>query len=245
MNKTQSKNTVHDHFRDILEVASYLSTSAVPDTVIEMVLTYLRERLGKRARCAFLEGEDLKLRYWAGEYLCPINGLQVNKDSVVWDVVKKGVAVNLTDPALANGYAHTLSEPIRMKTIIPLSYSDPMTQELKKMGALIVDSGKEETPISEEDFAYLQVIGRLLGAIMGRAELINQLMASCSRQEEILMETAHNFRNRIVVIGGLSRSITKLAKGTKLEEKASKLHSEVRALEKHLADFERYMPLKG
>lgn len=245
MNKPQLKNAFPDHFRDILEVASYLSTSSVPDTVIEMVLTYLRERLGKRARCAFLEGEDLKLKFWAGEYLCPINGLHVNRDSVVWDVVKKGVAVNLTDPALANGYGHTLSEPIRMKTIIPLSYSDPMTQEVKKIGALIVDSGKEETPISEEDFAYLQVIGRLLGAIMGRAELINQLMASCNRQEEILMETAHNFRNRIVVIGGLSRSIAKLAKDTKLGEKASKLHSEVKTLEKHLADFERYMPLKG
>lgn len=44
-------------FRDILDVARLLSSSAVPEQVIETVLTNLCERLGKRSRCALLEGK--------------------------------------------------------------------------------------------------------------------------------------------------------------------------------------------
>ena len=241
--KITKKNT-QNSFRDILDMTRFLSSSTIPEKVIETVLAQLRERLGKRARCAFLEGDDLKLKFWAGEHVCPIEGLKIHKDSIVWDAVKKGVAINLTEPQQTNGYTHTLSAPIKIKAIIPLDYTDPMTQQEKKLGVLIVDSGEEETPISTEDFEYLQVIGELLGAIVGRAELIKQLMASCDRQETILMETAHNFRNRIVVISGFSRQIAKLSKGTELEEKAMKLEKEVKELESHLAVFEKYMTLK-
>jgi len=232
----------HDpYFKDILELARLLSASTVPEKVIETVLNNLCERLGKRARCAFFEGEDLKLRFWAGELPCPVEGLKIHKDSIVWDVVKKGVAVNITDPHQTNGYTHTLLTPVKIKAIIPLRYMDPLTNEEKQLGALIVDSGKEETPISPEDFEYLQVIGQLIGAIMGRAQLIEQLMATCQRQEMILMETAHNFRNRIVVIGGLSRRIAHALKGTDIAEKAEQLLKEVEALETSLVVFEKYM----
>jgi hypothetical protein len=70
-------------------------------------------------------------------------------------------------------------------------------------------------------------------------------MTSCRRQEAILMETAHNFRNRIAVIGGFSRRIAHLAEGTELADKAKHLHEEVTALEAHLAQFEKYMSLKA
>ena len=231
-------------FEDILEIARLLGLSTVPERVIETVLTHLCERLGKRARCAFLEGDDLRLRFWAGEHVCPVGGLQVHKDSIVWDVVNKGIAINLIEPKQTNGYTHTLSKPIKIKAVIPLKYADPVTREEKKLGALIVDSGKEGIPISEEDFEYLQVIAELLSAIMGRAELIEQLMASCRRQEAILMETAHNFRNRIVAIGGFSRQMVELAQDTKFAERASRLYSEVKGLEAHLTVFEEYMKLK-
>jgi GAF domain-containing protein len=244
MKKAKKGKDLHGHFQDILETVSLLDSSTVPEKVIEMVLNDLRERLGKRARCAFLEGDDLKLRFWAGEHVCPIEGLQINKDSVVWDALKKGVAVNLTDPHQTNGYKHTLSSPIKVKAIIPLRYADPITQKENKLGALIVDSGTGETPISAEDFQYLQIIGQLISAIIGRAKLIEQLMTFCSRQESILMETTHNFRNRIVVIGGFSRQIAQMAHGTELAEKAIILQKEVKALEFHLAIFEKYMSMK-
>lgn len=242
--KTQKGKSFYGRFEDILEIARLLGLSAVPERVIETVLTHLCERLGKRARCAFLEGDDLRLRFWAGEHVCPVGGLQVHKDSIVWEVVKKGVAINLVEPGQTNGYTHTLSKPIKIKAVIPLRYADPVTRKEKKLGALIVDSGKADIPISEEDFEYLQVIAELLGAIMGRAELIEQLMASCRRQEAILMETAHNFRNRIVAIGGFSRQMVELSQDTTFAERASRLYNEVKELEAHLAVFEEYMTLK-
>ena len=96
-------------FRDILQITRWLSSSSVPEKVIETILTDLHERLGKRSRCALFEGDDLRLRFWAGEHNCPIGGLTVDKESVVWDVVRKGVALNLTDPRQTKGYKHSLA----------------------------------------------------------------------------------------------------------------------------------------
>jgi len=231
-------------FQDILEVARLLSSSTIPEKVIEAVLTHLCERLGKRSRCALLEGDDLRLQFWAGEHSCPVGGLLVDKNSIVWDVVNKGIAINLTDPRQTNGYTHSLAEPIKIKSIIPLTYVDPITQQKKKLGALIIDSGQEGVPISEEDFEYLQVIGQLISAIAGRTELIEQLMTSCRRQEAILLQTAHNFRNSIAVIGGFSQRIAQLTIDKELAAKATHLHEEVKTLEAHLAEFETYMNLK-
>jgi hypothetical protein len=228
-------------YRDILEITRVVGSALDRDEVIRTVLTNLCERLGKRARCAFLEGEELRLRFWAGHEQVPIGGLPVHKESIVWEAIRKGTPVNLTDPHQTDGYRHTLAEPIKIKAIIPLGFVDPMTRQEKKLGALIVDSGKEGVAISAEDFEYLQVIGHLIGAIAGRADLIQQLMTSCRRQEDILMETAHNFRNRIAIIGGYSRRIAQLARGTELGEKAGEMHQEVRALESHLKQFEKYM----
>jgi len=231
-------------FDDILEATRLLSSSSVPERVVETVLVNLCERLGKRARCAFLEGEELTLRFWAGEHTVPVGGLTVNKESIVWEAVRKGVAMNLTDPHQTNGYPHTLSEPSKIKAIIPLGYIDPMTGQERKLGVLVVDSGRNGAPISREDFEYLQVIGELISAIIGRAELIQQLVSSCRRQETILMETAHNFRNRIAAIGGFSRRIARMAHDPELADNAKHLHEEVVALEAHLAEFEKYMSFK-
>ena len=197
------------------KVARLLSSGTVPEKVIEAVVTHLCERLGKRSRCALL---------WAGEHSCPVGGLPVDKHSIVWDVVNKGIAVNLIDPRQTDGYTHSLAEPIKMKAIIPLTYVDPMTQKKRKLGALIVDSGQEGVPIPEEDFEYLQVIGQLISAVAGRSELIQQLMTSCRRQEAILMQTDHNFRNSIAVIGGFSRRMAQLTTDEELAAKATHLH---------------------
>jgi hypothetical protein len=242
--KSKARSRRDGCFRDILEASRLLGSNAVPEKVIETVLTHLCERLDKRARCAFLEGDNLTLRFWAGAPTIPVTGLKINPDSIVWEAVNKGVPINLTDAHQTNGYTHTLAEPIKIKAIIPLSSTDPLTKRARKLGALIVDSGTKGTPISAEDFEYLQVIGELISAMIGRAELIDMLMTSCHRQEAILMETAHDFRNRIVAIGGFSRRIARLAKNTELEDKATHLREEVHALEAHLVKFEKYMSLK-
>jgi GAF domain-containing protein len=240
----KAKRHTGGRFHDILETAHLLSLSTVPEKVAETVLAHLCERLGKRSRCVLLEGDELRLSFWAGEHSCPLEGLKVVRGSVVWDAVRKGVAVNLTDPRQTNGYAHTLAQPIKIKSVIPLMYTDPLTGQPKKLGALIVDSGQAGEPISEEDFEYLQVVGELISAILGRAELIRQLMTSCRRQEAILMETVHNFRNSIAVIGGFALRVAQLAEDTELADRATHLHEEVKTLEGHVAVFEKYMSVK-
>jgi GAF domain-containing protein len=241
---TKTKKDKEGPFRDILDAARLLSSSEIPERVIETVLTHLCERLGKRARCALLEGDNLKLRFWAGEHTCPIGGVKIRKNSVVWDAVRKNQPINLTNARQSNHFEHTLSAPISVKSIIPLSYVDPLSNKQKSLGVLIVDSGQENIPISAEDFEYLQVIGQLISAIVGRKELIKQLLGSCRRQEAILMEAAHNFRNSIAIIGGFSRRIARLSQKTEMAENAIDLLREVQTLEKHFAEFEKYMNLK-
>lgn len=239
--KNQKKPDEKSRFQDILEVARVLSSSIVPEKVIETVLVHLCDRLGKRARCALLEGDDLRLRFFAGPHTCPVEGLKIDKESIVWEAVRKGTPLNLVNGHETEGYRHTLSVPITIKSVIPLSYFDPLTERERKLGALIVDSGREHVPISAEDFEYLQVIGQLISAVVGRSDLIRQLMASCRRQEAILMETVHHFRNSIAAIAGFSRRIAKLADNPETAEKAKHLEEEVRALEAHVAEFEKYM----
>jgi hypothetical protein len=228
-------------FRDILEVTRLLSSSTAPEKVIESVLAHLCERLGKRVRCALLEGDELRFRFWVGQYGCPVGGLSVDKGSIVWEVVRKGTPVNLTDTAQADGYTHSLDAPIKVKSVIPLTYVDPVTNQTRRLGALIVDSGTEGVPISADNFEYLQIIGQLISALVGRADLIQQLMTSCHRQEAILMQTADSFRNSIAIIGGFSRRVARLAKDTSLATAASHLYEEVEILEAHLAEFEGHM----
>ncbi|KYC44830.1 MAG: hypothetical protein APG10_01413 [Candidatus Methanofastidiosum methylothiophilum] len=81
--KPGKKKDKEGPFRDILETASVLSSSEIPEKVIETVLTNLCERLGKRCRCALLEGDDLRLRFWAGEHSCPIGGVRIKENSIV------------------------------------------------------------------------------------------------------------------------------------------------------------------
>jgi transcriptional regulator with GAF, ATPase, and Fis domain len=241
--KEKNKKDRLGPFGDILEVARLLSSSTVPEKVIETVLTHLCERLGKRARCALLEGDDLRLRFWAGEHTCPVGGVKIRENSIVWDAVRQGKPINLTRAEQTKDYEHTLSVPIKVKSVIPLSYVDPISQQKKTLGVLIVDSGKEGAPVSAEDFEYLQVIGQLISAIVGRTDLIQRLMDSCRRQEDILMETADHFRNSIVIIGGFSRRIARLAEDRSLAKDAIELEEEVKTLEVHLAEFEKYMNL--
>jgi len=194
-----------------------------------------------RARCVLKEGEELKLHCWVGKYECPMEKIPICKESIVWKVVKEGVPVNLTETHQCEGYSHTLAEGVKIKAIVPLWYVDQVTQEEKRVGALIVDSGKKGMPVSGEDFEYLKVVGELIGAAAGKAELTEQLIESYKRKEIMVRETAHAFRNRITAIGGFSRRIAELAKDKDLGDEARLLYQEVQLLESHLEQFEKYL----
>jgi len=230
-------------YQDLLEIARLVSWCMNRDYLIKTCLDHISKRLGKRARCCLKEGEELKLQCWVGRYKRPIEQVPICKESIVWKVVKKGVPLNLTNPHDSEGYRHTLGEEIKIKAIIPLWYVDPLTQEERRAGALIVDSGREGVPISSEDFEYLKVVGELIGAATGKAELVEQLEEINKTKEAMVRETAHAFRNRITAIGILSRRIAGLAKNTDLTHEARMLYREVQKLQVHLGRFEKYIEI--
>jgi len=230
-------------YQDLLEIARLVSWCMNRDYLIRTCLDHIIQRFGMRARCVLMEGEDLKLHCWVGKYECPMEQVPVCKESIVWRVVEKGAPINLTDPSLMAGYRHTLKKGIKIKAVIPLWYVDSITQEERKVGALIVDSGKKGLPISDEDFEYLKVVGELIGAAIGKAELTEQLIDFDKRKEIMVRETAHAFRNRITAIGGFSRRMVQLAKNTDLAKEAKMVFEEVQELEAQLERFEKYMSI--
>ena len=228
-------------YEDLLEIARLVSWCTDREYLIKTCLDHIIQRLGMRARCLLAEGDDLKLQCWVGKYECPMEQVPVCKESIVWRVVESGTPVNLTDPSLMAGYRHTLKKGIKIKAVIPLWYVDSVTQEERRVGALIVHSGKKGVPISDEDFEYLKVVGELIGAAVGKAELTEQLVESYKKKEAMVLETAHSFRNRLTAIGGFSRRMVQLAKNTDLAKEARMVYEEVQALETQLERFEKYI----
>jgi hypothetical protein len=230
-------------YQDLLEIARLVSWCMNRDHLIKTCLDHIGQRLGKRARYLLMEGDELKLHCWVGRYECPIEQVTVHKESIVWSIVEKGEPLNLTDPKEIEGYRHTLAEGVKIKSIIPLRYVDSLTQEETRVGALIVDSAKEGVPISNEDFEYLKVIGELIGSAVGKAELSEQLIESYRKKEAMVKQTADAFRNRITIIGTISRRIARLAKDPALAQDAEILYQEIQSLEPHLERFEKYIEI--
>jgi hypothetical protein len=228
-------------YQDLLEIARLVSWCMNRDHLIKTCLDHINQRLGKRARYLLMEGDELKLHCWVGKYECPIEQVPVHKESIVWKIVEKGTPMNLTDPKEIEGYRHTLAEGVKIKSIIPLRYVDSLTQEEIRVGALIVDSGKEGVPISAEDFEYLKVIGELIGSAVGKAELTEQLIESYRKKEAMVKQTADAFRNRITIIGTISRRIARFSKEQALVQDAEILYQEIQSLESHLERFEKYI----
>ena len=239
--QSDKKKALKDRCQDLLEIARLVSWCADRDYLIKTCLDHISQRLGMRARCVLKEGEELKLQCWVGKYECPMEKIPICKESIVWKVVEDGIPVNLTKADESEGYRHTLAEKIKHKAVVPLWYVDQVTQEEKRVGALIVDSGKREIPVSGEDFEYLKVVGELIGAAAGKAELTEQLIESYKRKEIMVRETADAFRNRITAIGGFSRRMVQLAKNTDLVKEARMVYEEVQALETQLERFEKYI----
>jgi hypothetical protein len=238
--KTEEENLTK-RYQDLLNIARVVSWCTDRDYLIKTCLDHISQRLEKRARCVLLEEQELKLHYWVGKYGSPMEQIPIHKESMVWKVIREGKPRNLTDPQETEGYKHTLSEAVKIKSIIPLWYVDSSTQEEKVVGALVVDCGKEASPVSTEDFEYLKSVGELIGAAVGKGELLGQLV-KCSREKEAMVrETIDGFRNRITTIGTISQRIKRLAENTRLTQEAKILYKEVQALDTHLERFEKYI----
>ena len=230
-------------YQDLLEIARLVSWCMNRDYLVKTCLDHISRRLDKRARCVLKEKDDLKIHCWVGRYEYPMEQVPICKESIVWEVVEKGMPVNLTDASLMTGYSHTLKEKVKIKAVIPLWYVDSITQEERRVGALIVDCGRKGIPISSEDFEYLKVVGELIGAAVGKGEITEQLIESYKEKEKMVLETADAFRNRVTAIGGFSRRMVQLAKNTDLAKEAKMVYEEVQALETQLERFEKYMAI--
>ena len=231
-----------NRYRDLLEMAHLVSWCTDRDFLIRSCLQHINQRLGMRARCALMEKGELIIQCWVGRYEFPILPVAVSRDSVVWKAVKSGEPVNLTEWPESEGYRHTLLEEVKIKSIIPLWNVDSLSQEEKIVGALIVDSGKEGTPVSAKDFTYLKEVGQLIGAAVGKADLMTQLVECHRGKRDMVMETLDAFRNRVAAIGVISRRMKRMAAdGRESGQEALHLMEEVGLLEGHLQRFEKYM----
>ncbi|MDZ7696217.1 MAG: hypothetical protein U5R49_04550 [Deltaproteobacteria bacterium] len=189
-----------------------------------------------RARLFLLEGDDLVLRDCAGAYcICPEIGLKVHPDSIVWEILQKGTAMNLNDPLDHEGRVHSLPEPVNDKAVIPLKCRDVLPCKGEKaLGVLVVDGGDLCKPIDERDFQYLNLVGMLLSEVLARSMLINRIRKIQQEKAEMGEEICHIFRNRFTVIGGVSRRLTKLAEDPTLRLYARIILKEMAKAEKAL-----------
>jgi hypothetical protein len=230
---------IEHYSRDITEITHLLSQSFDKDVIIRRVLAHIHRRLGRRARYCVYEGIKLIIKYCVGDYREDVDpGKEIVRDSVVWKAFKEGKALNFIHPSQSNGYQHTLKEQVKVKAAVPLKYVDPRTQQEVKFGVLVVDSGKEGTPITEEEFAYLLVMADLVAETVGKSDLIRELIESYEKRRELIITMTDYLRNRSMVIGGFARRLHKKLRAGKEKMYAMVISNEVEKLEKRLEDIE-------
>ena len=231
MRRRRPNNGPLNECQNLLEIARLVGWCMNRNYLIKICLDHVSQRLEKRVRCVLTEEGDLK----------PYDGLTgqapTSTERITLRVLEKGVTIKFTDTHEA--------EPaeVKIEGVIPLWYVDQLTQEEKKAGALIVETGKKRAPISPGDFDYLKAVGELIGAAVGKAELAEQMVEFYRKREAMVRETAHAFRNRITAIGGFSQRIARLAKDTSLAKEARVLHNEIQSLESHVERFEKYVDI--
>lgn len=237
---------LEQYWGDLIEITRLLSQSLEKDVIIRKALEHVNKRLGKRARYAVLEDTRLVIKYWVGDYDEDFHAnKEIVKRSIVCRVFEEGKAVNFTDPSQANGCEHTLKEQVKIKATVPLKYVHARTQQEVKFGVLVVDSGKRQTPITEDEFEYILIMADLIGQTVGKAELVQELIESYEKREESVKTMAHYLRNRFVAIGGFARRLhTRIQSG---EEKmyAQIIFSEIEEMEGRLRALEEMLRKKA
>jgi len=227
---------------DLIDIARLVTLSLDKGVIIKKALGHIHERLGKRARYAVLDDGQLLIADWVGEYEEDFSTTKkVAQKSVLWKAFTEGKALNLTDPSQTNGYEHTLKEQVKIKAIVPLRYVDARTHQEVRFGVLVVDSGREQDPITEEEFEYLQIMADLIGEAAGKAELVRELIRSYTQREELVKSMAHALRNRFMVIGGFARRLCKKGNDCETKEYADTIAKEIEEMEKSLQVLEEML----
>lgn len=224
---------------DLIDIARLLALSFDKGVIIKKALGHIHERLGKRARYAVLEDGQLLIADWVGEYEANfLDAKKVAKKSILWKVFAEGKALNLTTPFQTNGYEHTLTEQVKIKAVVPLRYVDARTRQEVRFGVLVVDSGREQDPITDEEFEYLQIMADLIGEAAGKAELVTELISSYAQREELVKSMTHYLRNRFMVIGGFARLLYKKIDDDTTKEYTGIIAKEIVEMEKSLQVLE-------
>ena len=240
--KSAQLEALEKRCKDLIDIAHLLTLSLDKDAIIRKALEYVYERLGKRARYAVLEDGHLVIMHWVGEYdETFLASKKVAKKSILWEVFTEGKALNLTAPSQTNGYEHTLTEHVKIKAVIPLRYVEARTHQEIKFGVLVVDSGREQAPITEEEFEYLQIMANLIAEAVGKAELVRELIRSYEKREEAAKSLAHFLRNRFMVIGGFARRLLKKADDEEVKGYAETIAREIEEMERSLQVLEEML----
>jgi hypothetical protein len=224
---------------DLIDVARLLTLSLDKEVIIQKSLGHIHERLSKRARYAVLKDGQLLIADWVGEYEANfLTTKKVARKSILWKAFSEGKALNLTIPSQTNGYEHTLKEQVKVKAVIPLRYVDARTHQEVRFGVLVVDSGREQAPITDEEFEYLQIMADLMGEAAGKAELVKELINSYAQREELVKSMTHYLRNRFMVMGGFARRLYQKIDDGETREYAGIIAKEIVEMEKSLQVLE-------
>lgn len=198
-----NKHSIHDSFLE-----EHSGEMASPQA-IHRCLEHIWEHLHLRTRLFLREGKDLTLRTCMGAYdCCPELGLKVHPESVVWEIVRKGKPVNVTQLSLEEGRPYTLPEPVAIKAIVPLKGEDPTEGRGRTLGVLVADAGDSPEPIEDRDFHYLTILGMLISEILQRSILQQKIEKSLWERDKMAREVSHICRNRFLLIGGVARKLT-------------------------------------
>jgi signal transduction histidine kinase len=242
VSKDSQLGALEKRCEDLIDVVRLVSVSLDKDTIIKKALEHIHERLGKRARYAVLEDGHLVITHWVGEYEGNfLASKKVAEKSILWDVFKEGRALNLTAPSQTNGHEHTLTEHVKIKAVVPLRYVDARTHQEMKFGVLVVDSGKEQAPITVEEFEYLQIMADLIAEAVGKAVLVRELIRSYEKREEASKSLAHFLRNRFMVIGGFARRLLKKTDNKEIKGYAETIAREIEEMERSLQALEEML----
>jgi signal transduction histidine kinase len=130
---------------------------------------------------------------------------------------------------------------VKIKAVVPLRYVDARTHQGVKFGVLVVDSGKEQAPITEEEFEYLQIMADLIGEAVGKTVLVRDLIRSYEKREEASKSLAHFLRNRFMVIGGFARRLLKKTDNKEIKGYAETIAREIAEMEKSLRTLEEML----
>jgi signal transduction histidine kinase len=205
--------------KDFLEISKLISHNFDVEVIIAKSLSFIAERLIKRVRIYLLDDRgNLVISQWSGDHEHDLKkGVTVKKKSIVWNTFVKGRALNLTSEKKANDFKHSLHDAINLKAIIPLKHMDNIILKEKIIGVMIIDSGIDKSPISQEEFIYAKEIAMLIGQAIGRANSFKEYKRMRDRlsliQEEriiVLNTMVHNLRNPITVIGGFTKRFPKI-----------------------------------